>query len=243
MYEMMDRMEAAHAEIVSIREEASSRTDLDNYGSSHNTNEAGATPFCYAERVNRVLITLIPNLIENLASHELLGVPIDRAAAYQTALIALYSDKGVGATKDTVGHLARNAAVRRDLVEHLVTPLGLQEFAEWMIMVSLDAEKKSICQDLRNNMAHQSSIEYQELCESGEMQNMMCQNLYDEDEGKCRIVGTALDPMSAPLRRSLTGIRPGTRPLIVIPDNNEGIAPGLVRDRKCSPDITELGST
>ena len=92
-------------------------------------------------------------------------------------------------------------------------------------------------------MAHQSSIEYQELCENGDMKNMMLQNLYDEDEGKCNILGTAVDPTSAPLRRNLMGTRPGLRPMIVIPDSSDGFAPGIVRDRRCSPETTELGST
>ena len=71
----------------------------------------------------------------------------------------------------------------------------------------------------------------------------MVQRSYDTTADTCRILGTSIGPGHEPPRANLTGFRPGTSPLFSIPDDNQGVAPGTVRDRKCSPEVTILGST
>ena len=116
------------------------------------------------------------------------------------------------------------------------------DYAEWVGIISPDVEKKSACEDARDIMSHQASIEHQQKCEGGEMAKMMVQTFFYADESICIILGTAVDPDSHPIRHYLIGTRPGTRPMIRASVDEEGFAPGVARDRRCSSEIYRLGS-
>ena len=87
----------AHDEIRALREEAAAISPTCN-----REEPKEQTLLNYKKRVNEVLLTLIPNLVEMLVSYELLGALTDRAAAYQTAVIVLLAGKETGATRDDV---------------------------------------------------------------------------------------------------------------------------------------------
>ena len=127
-------------------------------------------------------------------------------------------------------------------MERVNTYEGQEDYVEWARVISLDIEKKSRCGHMRRIMSHQGSVLHQRQCESGEINTMMVQTLFEADEFKCMILGTTIELDRLNTRDYVTGTRTGTKPEVVASRLIDGCVPGLARDRECTLDVLIPGT-